>query len=306
MNAPKTLAVAQLLRLPNVFTANADILLGTALCGALLKYPLPCLLLLLGSACLYLAGMAFNDYFDREEDARTQRHRPIPSGRIQARTAFLLGLALMLFGVGLCSLAPVLIEPSLSFLSLNRLLPLLLVVLILLYDGPMKQTVLGPVFMGACRFVHVLMAALLLPMAEGLEAVPWHTAAVVGVYIIGVTWFARTEETQSQRWQLMAAVCVMALAVLLAATLPVHYPAGAVGWPYLYLLIGFVLLVGGPVLRGVRHLTPRAVQQAVKRSVLGLVLLDAVLAFVALGWYALLIALLLLPAAWLGRKVYST
>ena len=51
---------------------------------------------------------------------------------------------------------------------------------------------------------------------------------------------------------------------------------------------------------------PRFVQAAVKRSVLGLIFLDAILASSLAGVAGLLIALLFLPARFLGRWIYST
>ena len=67
---PRVLAVAQLLRLPNVFTAFADIALAG--CVGVAFYPGwqsaaylgPLALLAAASGCLYLAGMAWNDVFD--------------------------------------------------------------------------------------------------------------------------------------------------------------------------------------------------------------------------------------------------
>src|SRR5262249_61032160 len=59
---------AQLIRLPNVFTALADICLGALAVGALPGRWLPFTFLLLASACLYSAGMVWNDYFDFEQD----------------------------------------------------------------------------------------------------------------------------------------------------------------------------------------------------------------------------------------------
>ena len=43
-----------------------------------------------------------------------------------------------------------------------------------------------------------------------------------------------------------------------------------------------------------------------KQTVLGIIGLDAVLATAISGTYGLLILLLLPPALWLGRRVYST
>ncbi len=59
---------AQLVRLPNLPTAVADILLGVLATGALVepgRWPVY-LLLMPASACLYCGGMVWNDFFDRE------------------------------------------------------------------------------------------------------------------------------------------------------------------------------------------------------------------------------------------------
>src|SRR6266404_2937808 len=95
-------AYAQLLRLPNVFTALADICLGWL--GALAagvpgtRWPsFACLLF--ASASLYSAGMVWNDFFDIEQDRRERPFRPLPSGRIVPSQAARIGLAL--FGTGL-------------------------------------------------------------------------------------------------------------------------------------------------------------------------------------------------------------
>lgn len=51
------------------------------------------------SLCLYEAGMALNDWADRDEDAVDRPHRPIPSGRISPAAA--LGAAGVLTAAGL-------------------------------------------------------------------------------------------------------------------------------------------------------------------------------------------------------------
>ena len=61
-----------------------------------------------------------------------------------------------------------------------------------------------------------------------------------------------------------------------------------------------------PIIAAIRKPTPKMVQSAVKRSIFGLVLLDAILATAFVGWPGLLIVLLLIPAIWLGKWVYST
>ena len=69
-NVPsRALVFARLTRLPNVFTALADIALAVVVTGAE-QFGFHYMLLATSSACLYTSGMVWNDYFDIEQDAR--------------------------------------------------------------------------------------------------------------------------------------------------------------------------------------------------------------------------------------------
>src|SRR5271170_6485926 len=59
----------------------------------------PLLLAALASTALYWAGMALNDYFDLERDRKVYPQRPLPSGRVPATLAVVLGVALLGIGV---------------------------------------------------------------------------------------------------------------------------------------------------------------------------------------------------------------
>src|SRR6516162_8537732 len=96
---------AQLVRLPNLPTALADVCLGALAAQALPQRWLSFVLLLLASACLYSAGMVWNDFFDLEQDKRERPFRPLPSGRISLRAASALGASLMIAGFGFAFLA---------------------------------------------------------------------------------------------------------------------------------------------------------------------------------------------------------
>ena len=50
--------------------------------------------LLGSSAALYMAGMAFNDIADRDEDAEVRPNRPIPSGQVSFAGAIACAFAL--------------------------------------------------------------------------------------------------------------------------------------------------------------------------------------------------------------------
>jgi 4-hydroxybenzoate polyprenyltransferase len=316
-------AYAQLLRLPNVFTAWADVLMGwLVVCAWEVFHPqlggevvrtgehrwehlLVLAFLLLASSSLYCAGMVLNDVFDLEEDRRDRPFRPIPSGRISRRAATLLGVVLLFLGVVASTGA------ELLGAWLPSLLSVWLVISIVGYDAWLKRTWLGPLGMGVCRFLNVLLglsAAGTWPTIQGL-----YLAGVVGLYILGVTWFARTEATISKQGSLLDAASVIGVAsmgalilggwVLDIARLFEYHPESLL---YPGLLLVWAGFLGKPLDAAVNEPTPQRVQAAVKTCILGLIGLDALLAFCVVGWPGLLILLLLPPALLLGRWVYST
>ena len=79
------------MRLPNVFTAMADIFMGFWLTHETLSPIGVFLLLLASSSFLYTAGMVLNDIFDLEQDRRERPQRPLPSGRILRPNATVIG-----------------------------------------------------------------------------------------------------------------------------------------------------------------------------------------------------------------------
>ena len=298
MKNSRLLAFAQLLRLPNVFTAFADILMAGCAVGTISSEWGSTVCLLVASGCLYLFGMVLNDLCDHREDERLRSFRPLPSKRIGTRTAWLVAIALLIGGLLFARWAN-------RFTAETFTIAAILTLAIILYDSLLKHYWIGPVAMGSCRFLNVLLGSLAFA-PDTIEFVPWHLASVVGLYIVGVTWFARTEEGDSRKLHLGGAAAVMALAVGLAVTVPLHLPEGQCPFYFPYLLALFGFVVGTPVAAAIRNPTPKNVQAAVKRSIFGLVLLDAILAAAFVGWPGLLIVLLLLPALALGKWVYST
>src|SRR5216110_2611253 len=101
----RVLPYAQLVRLPNTFTAMADIFLGATAAGMLLERFGAFVCLLLASTLLYWSGMIWNDYFDLDQDRKERPGRPLASGRVSPRAAVLLGASCMLGGVLLAGLA---------------------------------------------------------------------------------------------------------------------------------------------------------------------------------------------------------
>jgi 4-hydroxybenzoate polyprenyltransferase len=98
----------------------------------------------------------------------------------------------------------------------------------------------------------------------------------------------------------------MILALLLGLSLAVRRPDGEVSPVFPYLLPAFGFFVGIPIFHAINDPIPKNVQAAVKRCILGLIALDAILATAYVGLWGLLILLLWAPALYLGRRVYST
>jgi 4-hydroxybenzoate polyprenyltransferase len=299
---------ARLVRLPNLPTAVADVALAALAVDALPGSWLPFLLLAAASSCLYCAGMVFNDWFDADEDRRDRPDRPIPSGQVSAAQALRLGAGLLGGGLLLAVLAGLVLSRAGgagSFLT-PVLVAGILAGMILLYDGWLKHTPLGPLVMGSCRFLNVLLGV---SVTGGLA---WplgpHLALVVGLYIVGVTWFARHETLTSDRLSLAGAAGLMLAALLLGLLLPAHVPQGRTSplFPYLLVALGFFLAV--PISRAIEAPTPARVQAGVKRALMGLILLDTVLATATAGSVGLVLLVLMIPSLYLNsrRWLYAT
>lgn len=320
----------RLFRLPNVFTAMADIAMGFLFVHPQLEPLSTFLFLLVASSCLYTAGMVLNDVYDVEQDRRERPERPLPSGQIDVRWARKLGYGLLAIGVIAACVAGVR-EWRLNTLGAfdpwrAGAVGMLLATCVVLYDAGLKRTFVGPVVMGSCRFFNVLlgMSTAWLTNADGTNAdETWFlsyatsqllVAGGIGVYIVGVTWFARTEATKSHRGPLLLAILVMGFGLFLLAMFP-EYDREAIHlqlvgrakdfmWPVIVMLLALPIV--RRALRAVMNPTPQRVQEAVKLCIFSLILLDAAVCMVLRGYVALGIVALLVFGWILGRWVYST
>ncbi len=308
-------AYLELLRLPNVFTAIADVMMGYwFVTWSPLRKELPpantgiLLLLVCSTSCLYLAGMVLNDYFDRSKDTRERPTRPIPSRRVPESAALWMGSEFIILGVALAWLV--------SFFAatpLTGLTAFLLAGAVIFYDGYFKKTSFGPIGMGLCRMLNVLMGM----TAAGGGPLSWQTvhylvAGGIGMYVVGITWFARTEAVESRRSHLLASLLVMLLGITAIASFPNLLPSnetlvasGINVWYAFWSLIA--LQIVWRCGRAIYRPAPESVQFAVKTCLLSLIVLDATVIFAVQGQdKALFLLALLIPTLFLGRFIYST
>lgn len=294
----KILAYLQLFRLPNVFTAIADVLMGFFFAQASAQPVVWLSLLVVSSCCLYTAGMVLNDVFDIDIDRHQRPQRPIPSGRIDLAWARTLGFSLLAAGV----VSAFLVGPRPGVVAS------LLALAVYVYDGVVKQSAIAPVVMGSCRCLNVLLG--MSCAATFLTPDQLLIAGGLGIYVAGITWFARTEAEASDRRMLQLGLGVMALGITLLGCFPWFTDKtlllrSRMIWPTLLVLL-MVSVVRRCVL-AISDPSPKNVQNAVKHSIFSLVVLDAAVALAVLGpSYAIAIVALLIPTILLGKWLYAT
>lgn len=314
------LAWLRLFRLPNVFTAIADVLMGFAVVQNSFLPVAPLALLIVASACLYSAGMVLNDVFDVEQDTRERPQRPIPSGAISLGTARAVGFTLLVIGV-LCGGAAGYVGDSPAVYPWRSgAMAIAVAASVLLYDAVLKRTFVAPVFMGLCRFFNVLLGmsiagpedvdirAALLYFMDGHFLI----AGAIAVYVFGITVFARTEASKSQQAQLVQGMALTGFGIAMLLLVPglvkqaPHVQLAADWmWPLLLAMLG--LSIGRHCVNAIIDPQPAKVQAAVKFAILSIITLDAaVTLYVAGPQHALMVFLLVVPALALGRFVYST
>jgi 4-hydroxybenzoate polyprenyltransferase len=303
----------QLVRLPAVFTAVADICAGFAAKHSGFEPVGEFASLVTASAGLYLAGMVFNDVFDRRRDAIGRPGRPIPSGRINVGAAVLVGVVLI--AIGLASAASVSRQALWIALGLTAC--------IFAYDGFLKLTPLGPIAMGGCRFLNVMLGAATVGGGLDVALFVWappqiYVATAIGVYVAGVTWFARTEErTSSRGWLLFGAGVANLGMAILAGTYADLPPFLAWNWggegrfwgvTLALLVVVIALTVNRRVAMALMEPSPGRVQGTVKLMLLSIITLDATVVLAQTGdiMLAMATALLVVPAIIVGRWVYMT
>ena len=277
----------QLLRPANVVTALADVLAGFAVGGLQNRPALPWLLV--ATACLYAGGVVLNDFFDRHTDRVERPERPIPSGRVPAAVAAVLGGVLLLAGW---------IAASHHATREAGQIALAIVIAVVIYDAWGKRSAfVGPVNMGLCRALNLLLGVAAVP-AELAGA--WPLAVIPLLYIAAVTALSRGEvHGGSDR---IATIALISLSAALLALMYVALTTGEWIWPAVVLVGALAWRVLPPFWAARHQPHPGTIRAAVKRGVLSLVLVDATIGAAYAGpTYAAVILATALVAGWLAR-----
>ena len=252
-------------RVSNLPTVWTNVLAGIVLSGARPSLPTYAYLAF-ALSLFYVGGMFLNDAFDREIDARERPDRPIASGAVTAAEVFAIGYGLLAAGFVLVAcLAP---RPGAIIAALA------LAATIVVYDLWHKGNPIGPVLMGACRYLVYVTAALAVSPSLDFRVIVG--AICLFCYLIGLTYAAKQERLASLQ-------SVWPLAFLMV---PLVHQRGAVfdgvvaAGVYLTLLASVLAAV-----RLLRSIAPDRFPRAVAALIAAISLVDA-LAIARAGWPA--------------------
>lgn len=290
-------AWAELLRISALFTVPGDALAGAAAVG--LRPNRSTALAVGASLCLYEAGMALNDWADRDEDAVDRPHRPIPSGRISPRAALTAAGALTGAGLALAARAG---RPALAVATG-------LAATVWAYDLRLKHTPAGPAAMGAARGLDLLLGATATGAAPAPRAAraALTAAALLSTHTYAVTAVSRHEVQGGSTTAPLAALAAVA-GIGGAAVQERQGPRNA---PARLLLTGltgaYLRTAARPLAHAALNPSPPLTQRAVGSGIRAMIPLQAVLAARAGAAGSALAVMGLVPLARaLSRKVSPT
>lgn len=291
----------RLMRPANIVTAISDILAGIAIAIYFIGIQpgeiqlLPALLMVLATIGLYGGGVVFNDVFDAALDKVERPERPIPSGLIQKRKAAILGAALLTGGIVAARFVHHHFFPS-GFIAL------VIAIAALVYDKWTKHHIfLGPLNMGACRGLNLLLGMSLFP-----EAVYhyWGICLIPMLYIAAITMISKGEVHGGKK-QILYTAALLYL-IVIGSMFFISFSNQTIMFSVVFLML-FATMIFIPLRQAIRSPKGPLIGKAVKAGVLALILMNAAWAATfGILYLAFLIVLLLPLSLWLSKAFAVT
>jgi len=290
--AVKIRSVFQLLRLPNVFTAMADVLAGYLIVSSGRFQGAALIGVLVTTSCLYSLGCALNDLMDREVDRIERPTRPIPSQTVTIIEAVVISFVLAVVGL----FAAMAAGPNALTVAC------LLIIVVVIYDTLAKAHRLwGPFTMAMCRALN-----LVLGMSVDLENIGpfWPLPLLTLAYVFSLTVLSRLEVGRREsgyKIHLVLGWVVFMTGVFVLLIVGVLKPVSVV---YLGILL---VTAGPPVFEALKSYRPEAVQRAVKVLILGIPVVDALYVSGAHGLaLSMVVIACILPSIYFAKRFYVT
>jgi len=272
----------QLVRIPGIFTALSNVLIGYFFSFSeteVVSFPF----LLLTSGFLFCSGMIFNDYFDLQIDKKERPDRPLPSKKISKQNAFLLGIIFLILANLFASIV--------GYYSL--IISLIMTLLIIVYNYKTKFfSFLGIFNLSLIRFLNVLLGFSLFSITFDIiqYAIP------IGIFVAGISILAKNES---------------GLITSISKKLNYIFIIITTGYVSVLLINNFQIesLIFLELFSIVQlyALLEKKIQNQITLQLLSIILLDAILISILASFYvSILISLLFIPAYFIAKKLYLT
>ncbi|MRG48862.1 UbiA-like protein EboC [Chitinophaga sp. SYP-B3965] len=284
------------MRPANIITAITDILAGIAISGFLagglgdVQTILQVTCLAIATVGLYGGGVVFNDVFDAPLDRIERPERPIPSGIISRTEGIVLGVYLLLLGV----LAAFTVGELAGFLAIS------IAVSALVYDKWGKHhNLLGPVNMGLCRGLNLLMGMSIIP--HSLEKYGW-LACLPVLYIAAITMISRDEVHGGKKRTLLYAALgygIVYTTIFVLAGLNHKF------FEVIPFLLVFIWMIMRPLLVAMKEPVGPNIGKAVRGGIIGLIAMNAAWVAAFAPFPYALVVLAFLPLSFLLSKAFA-
>ena len=273
----------QLIRLPGIFTAFSNVLIGYFFSFSFNSEIIFLPYLLATSGMLFCSGMIFNDYFDYNLDKKERSFRPLPSGKISKHNALLIGFIFL-----------ILANISASFLGFDSLIiSLILSCIILFYNLKLKSiSFLGIFNLSLIRMLNILLGFSII----GISFDFIQYLLPLGIFVVGISILAKNEIKSNlviykKLNKIIIIITIASVSILVINNFQFES----------------LLFLGLFSFLSVYSLFFKKIQNQITVQLLSIILLDSILIsfFVPLQ-FSILVSLLILPAYLISKKLYLT
>ena len=273
----------QLVRLPGIFTAFSNVLIGYFFSFSFNSEIIFLPYLLVTTGMLFCAGMIFNDYFDYNLDKKERSFRPLHSGKISKQNALLIGFIFLI----LANICAYLIGFDSFIISL------ILSCMILFYNLKLKSILfLGILNLSIIRMLNILLGFSIIGIS--FEFIQY--LFPLGIFIVGISILAKNEIKSNlviykKLNKIIIIITIVSISILVINNFQFES----------------LLFLGLFSFLSVYSLFFKKIQNQITFQLLLIILLDSILIsfFVPLQ-FSILVSLLILPAYVLSKKLYLT
>jgi len=273
----------QLVRLPGIFTAFSNVLIGYFFSFSFDSEIIFLPFLLTTSGLLFCSGMIFNDYFDYNVDKKQRSFRPLPSGKISKQNALLLGSIFIIsanifaFLVGFDTL----------------IVSLILSFSILFYNLKLKSISFFGIFnLSIIRMLNVLLGFSII----GISFEFFQYLLPIGIFVFGISVLAKYEIKSNLIIYRKLNKITIAITIAYVSILVINN-----------FQFESLLLLGLFSFLSVYSLFFKKIQHQITFQLLLIILLDSILiSFFISAYFSFFVSLLIIPAYIISKKLYLT